>query len=40
MFLDLSLTIRNPFENIVNHSVEEALSNYIKADKLTGDNKY
>ena len=39
-FLDLSLTVRNPFENVVNNSVEEALANYLKTEKLDGNNKY
>ena len=39
-FLDLSLTVKNPFDNVYNDSVEKALANFVKAEKLTGDNKY
>jgi len=39
-FLDLSLTIKNEFENIQNDSVEKAMENYTKTDKLEGDNQY
>ena len=39
-FLDITLPILNPFENIHNTSVEMALSNFIKVECLEGDNKY
>ena len=39
-FLDITLPILNPFENIHNTSVDMALSNFIKAECLEGDNKY
>ena len=39
-FLDLSLTVWNEFDKIYNDSVEKALYNYVKPDKLTDDNKY
>ena len=39
-FLDITLPILNPFENIHNTSVDMALSNFIKVECLEGDNKY
>jgi ubiquitin carboxyl-terminal hydrolase 47 len=39
-FLDLSLTVRSDFDNIYNKSVEMALENYIRPDRLEGENKY
>ena len=39
-FLDLSLTIRNKFENVYNDSVEKALYNFVRPEFLTGNNKY
>lgn len=39
-YLDLSLTVKNDFDQIYNDSVEKALANYVKPDKLTDDNQY
>ena len=40
-FLDLSLPIKNEFgTGVLNSSLEMALENYIKPEKLTGDNQY
>eukprot|EP00357_Protocruzia_adherens_P000598 CAMPEP_0115029208 /NCGR_PEP_ID=MMETSP0216-20121206/36839_1 /TAXON_ID=223996 /ORGANISM="Protocruzia adherens, Strain Boccale" /LENGTH=1045 /DNA_ID=CAMNT_0002405699 /DNA_START=269 /DNA_END=3406 /DNA_ORIENTATION=- len=39
-FLDLSLTIKNPFEGIHNDSVPKALENYLKPEILEGGNQY
>jgi ubiquitin carboxyl-terminal hydrolase 47 len=40
-FMDLSLPIKNEFgTGVLNSSVEMALENYIKPEKLDGDNKY
>ena len=39
-FLDLSLTVRNDFEKIKNDSIEKALQNYIKPERLDGSNQY
>ena len=39
-FLDLSLTVRNDFEQIKNDSIEKALLNYIKPEVLSGGNQY
>lgn len=39
-FLDLSLTIRNKFENVYNDSIEKALDNFVRPEHLNGDNKY
>ena len=39
-FLDLSLTVRNDFEQIKNDSIEKALLNYIKPELLSGGNQY
>lgn len=39
-FLDLSLTVKNPFDKIYNDSVAKALKNYIQPEELTGDNQY
>ena len=40
LFLDLSLTVKSPFDNVYNKSVEMAMHNYIKPDELSGDNQY
>ena len=40
VFLDISLTVRNNFDNVYNESIESALYNYIKPEKLEGDNQY
>ena len=37
-FLDLSLTVKNPFDKVYNDSIEKALRNYLKPEELTGDN--
>lgn len=38
---DLSLPIKNEFgTGVLNSSVEMALENYIKPERLEGDNKY
>ena len=39
-FLDLSLPILNPWENIHNKSLEMAILNYIKPEKLENSNQY
>ena len=39
-YMDLSLPIHDPFSNINNSSLEEALENYVKSEVLDGDNKY
>ena len=39
-YMDLSLPIMNIFEGIHNKSLEMALMNFIKPEKLEGDNKY
>ena len=39
-FLDLSLTVRNDFENVKTDSIEKALQNYIKPELLNGGNQY
>jgi ubiquitin carboxyl-terminal hydrolase 47 len=39
-FLDLSLPIRNEFENIYNNSLEQAFCNFLKTEKLEKDNQY
>ncbi len=40
-FMDLSLPIKNEFgTGVLNSSVEMALENYIKPERLEGDNKY
>lgn len=39
-FLDLSLPILSIFENIKNKSLEMALMNYLKHEKLENDNQY
>ena len=39
-FLDLSLPVRNPYTEVRNSSLEMALENYMKPEKLEGDNKY
>lgn len=38
VFLDISLTVKNNFDNIYNESIQQALENYIKPEKLEGDN--
>ena len=40
LFLDLSLPILNIFENIHNKSLEMAILNFIKQEKLENDNQY
>ena len=32
--------MRNQFDKVYNSSVEAAIDNYLKVDKLEGDNKY
>lgn len=39
-FLDISIPVRNEFENIYNSSLEMALCNLLKPEKLTDDNQY
>ena len=40
-YMDLSLPIKNEFgTGVLNSSLEMALENYIKPEKLDGDNKY
>ena len=39
-FMDLSLTVRNDFDKVVNESVEKAIENYSSEEQLTGDNQY
>ena len=39
-FLDLSLTVRNDFEQIRNSSIEQAFESYIRPELLSGSNKY
>ncbi len=39
-FLDITLPVRNEFEKIYNNSLEMALCNFLKSEKLTGDNRY
>ena len=40
-FLDLSLPIKNEFgTGVQNSSVEMAIENYLKPEKLEGDNQY
>ena len=39
-FMDISLTIKNEFDNIYNKSVQEALENYIASETLSGKNQY
>jgi len=39
-FLDLSLPVRNEFDKIYNSSLEMALLNMLKEEKLEKDNKY
>jgi ubiquitin carboxyl-terminal hydrolase 47 len=39
-FLDLSLTVKNRFDNIYNESLEKALFNFIKPEMLNGSNQY
>ena len=38
--MDLSLPIHDPWNNINNNSLEEALENYVKPEVLDGENKY
>jgi hypothetical protein len=37
-FLDLSLTVRNDFDQIYNSSVEMAMENYLRTEQLEGNN--
>lgn len=39
-FFDMQLPISNPFENIQNTSIEQALKGLLDIEVLTGDNKY
>ncbi|CAG9310433.1 unnamed protein product [Blepharisma stoltei] len=39
-FLDLSLTVKNEFDQVYNDSVEKAFNSYLKPEILSGDNKY
>ena len=39
-FLDFSLPVRNEFEKIYNSSIEMALCNLLKPEKLEKENKY
>jgi ubiquitin carboxyl-terminal hydrolase 47 len=39
-FMDLSLPIQDPWNNINNSSLQEALQNYVKPEVLDEDNKY
>jgi ubiquitin C-terminal hydrolase len=39
-FLDVSLTVKNVFDKVYNDSVEKALENYLRAEFLSGDNRY
>lgn len=39
-FLDLSLPIKDPWNNISNSTLQEALENYVRAEVLDEDNKY
>ena len=39
-FLDITLPVRNDFEKIYNNSLEMALCNFLKPEKLSNDNKY
>jgi ubiquitin C-terminal hydrolase len=39
-FLDISLPIRNEFENVCNNSLEMAFTNFLKIEKLEKDNQY
>ena len=40
-FMDLSLPIKNEFgTGVLNSSLEMALENYIKPERLEGDNQY
>jgi ubiquitin carboxyl-terminal hydrolase 47 len=39
-FLDISLAIRNPWEKIYNRTLDEALINFLKKEKLTGADQY
>lgn len=38
--MDLSLPIHDPWNNINNSTLMEALENYVKPEVLDGDNKY
>ena len=41
IFLDIPLPIRNEFgTGVINSSLEMAIENYLKPDRLTGDNQY
>jgi ubiquitin C-terminal hydrolase len=39
-FMDLSLPVRNEFDKIYNSSLEMALCNLVKPEKLEKDNQY
>lgn len=39
-FFDLQLTVKSEFDNVYNKSLEEALSNLLRAEMLQGDNQY
>ena len=39
-FLDLSLTIKNPFENVEHHSLDEAIKGWLKPERLQFGDKY
>jgi hypothetical protein len=39
-FLDISLPVRDDYEKIYNTSLEMAFMNFLKKEKLCGDNKY
>ena len=39
-FLDISLPVRNDYEKIYNTSLEMAFRNFLKKEKLEGDNQY
>lgn len=39
-FMDISLTIKNEFDNIHNKSLVEALKNYLQPEVLSGSNQY
>jgi ubiquitin carboxyl-terminal hydrolase 47 len=37
-FLDISLTIKSIFDQVLNDSIEKALQSYLKVDRLVGSN--
>ena len=39
-FLDLQLTVMNPFENIYNDSIEKGIDQCLIPEKLEGNNQY